>query len=118
MLTRTPPRYQWASPHDWFDDYLTRDRDRAELANIARGLAVLVDGDQLQDAFHDDMDDDGYFSPLVTCHDCRRDVIQRDTMRHRGRVYCDTCAQELDDDDGPSVDDLRRAERRYDAGED
>ena len=59
------PEYRWSHPIEWLDHYLeapTHDRD--DLIAIARQLAALLDGDQLQDLFQSEMDADGYFKPL------------------------------------------------------
>jgi len=58
----------WKSAHDWLDEHIdkatTEDQDWINtLFNIAKCLAVNVDGDTIQELFQDEMEDDDYFKP-------------------------------------------------------
>ncbi len=62
--------YRWTHPSEWLADKISsytslRDADAiTQLADLARALAGLLDGDQIQDLFQAEMDADGYFTPL------------------------------------------------------
>jgi hypothetical protein len=57
--------YKWASPHEWFQSYLDRNRNNtAQLFQLCGELASKLDADQMQELFESDMDSDGYFKKV------------------------------------------------------
>lgn len=55
------PKYRWSSANEWLDEKIDSARN-AELTSIAKQLASLVDGDQIQDIFQAEMEADGFFT--------------------------------------------------------
>lgn len=52
----------WKSAHDWLGEHIDKaTTEDQELLNIAKCLAVNVDGDTIQELFQDEMEDDDYF---------------------------------------------------------
>jgi hypothetical protein len=68
-------KYRWSNPQEWLGDKLTQlanDDEYPEILEIARTLSGMVDADQVQNLFQNEMDSNGYFtsSDLMTCDEC------------------------------------------------
>ena len=66
---------RWSNPQEWLSDKIGQlaDKDEMnEIVTIAHSLMNMLDADQIQDGFQQEMTDDGYFTPtdLVQCSDC------------------------------------------------
>ena len=70
LNAKPEPRYRWSHPSEWLSfhvDRLANDDSaeaHSELVKLVMSLASLLDGDQIQDLFQDEMDRDGYFNDL------------------------------------------------------
>ena len=56
-------RYRWDSPYEWLSES-AKAWDAAQLYRELMNLARILDSDQLQDEYQDDMDRDGFFVDL------------------------------------------------------
>jgi hypothetical protein len=60
-------KYKWGSPHVWLTDCLMRGRwTPSEVTGVAINLTSILDGDEIQDLFQNEMDESGYFNPIET----------------------------------------------------
>ncbi len=58
---------QWDSPQEWLANKiedLTDENNILELHKICQHLFNLVDSDQIQELFQQEMDEDGYFKKI------------------------------------------------------
>ncbi len=81
------PIYTWSGPHEWLADKvqgMNLDVARA----TAQALLRLVEADDLQHEFQDEMDEDGYFKDLSkdSCQECGEPIP-------KGDVFCFDCAR-------------------------
>jgi hypothetical protein len=87
--------YRWSHPHDWLEERIYKlatpvpdnktqaesAADKRELMRIAWELAKRLSADDVQDAFQDDMDGDGYFRPQFDRATVARAVARKETGR-------------------------------------
>ena len=75
MRNRAGARYKWDSPGEWLSEKIQSLEvlDFYKLKDIATSMLTVLDGDQLQDLFQDDMDNEGYFDDLNIAQNLTRD---------------------------------------------
>ncbi len=56
-------RYQWQYPSDWLTEKIET-MPEYELVSFCKRVIALLDSDQIQNEFQEDMSADGYFTPL------------------------------------------------------
>jgi len=54
-------KYKFPSPRVWLYEKLTETNDIRTLRSYAYELLLMLDSDQIQDVFQEEMDRDGYF---------------------------------------------------------
>lgn len=58
-------KYKWGNPHVWLTDCLLHEKwTPAEVVGVAINLASVIDPDEIQNLFQEEMDEDGYFNPI------------------------------------------------------
>ena len=116
-------KYKWDSPGDWLGDKINEYKDTVDeylrtgtagpvsndtasaalfsLATIANSIVnggLNCDSDMIQDAFQDEMDDDGYFVDLESecgkCVDCGAQCYSGG----EGSILCPVCDKKEDED--------------------
>ena len=74
--------YKWSHPIEWLEEKIEAEElGDLDAQGIARAIAGLLDGDQIQDLFQKDMDDDGYFNKLTRAEELdRRETAEAEEM--------------------------------------
>lgn len=77
-------KHKWETPYLWLNDK-SKEWDKDQLREALLGIALYTDPDSLQDRFQEEMEEDGYFRPLLLmCGKCGR----RDQSQENGNCVC------------------------------
>lgn len=60
-INNEPPTYKWSHAFEWLESAVQHGRIGKE--SLMELIAEHVDSDAIQDAFQEEMDSDGYFTP-------------------------------------------------------
>jgi hypothetical protein len=87
---------KWVSPRVWLAHYLEKpEHDRDDLVQLAQQLADSLDGSDIEELFHDEMEEDGYYAPL--CANCKEPVSECEDC-YAEHCKCSECPEEDDTD--------------------
>jgi len=56
------PKYTWANPREWLEHKIAK--GEISLQEVLTAIIDLIDMDDIQDIFQEEMDCDGYFNDL------------------------------------------------------
>lgn len=100
-------KYRWANAYEWFSDFLDK-QDPWRVKHIAKQFAQQAGFDAIQENFQDEMDDDGFFTPVwphpLHCHicdeptetNCADSSCQEEKGHVSNHVLCSLCKADIE----------------------